>query len=157
ARCRRAAARTHGTGTDLRSGGHAGGSRRGVRCRSVRLAPCRQPARGEGTEWRPDPRLFPETEPVRLRREVLHRARRTLRFFRRSRSLDSNAGRRVAMAWLASVTLSGGRVRLEPLASRHCRELSEAVADGELWRLWYTTVPAPERMQVEIERRLQLQ
>jgi RimJ/RimL family protein N-acetyltransferase len=63
----------------------------------------------------------------------------------------------VAMAWLAPVTLSGGRVRLEPLAPRHCRELSEAVADGELWRLWYTTVPTPEGMQREIERRLQLQ
>src|SRR5262249_28884824 len=41
-----------------------------------------------------------------------------------------SAGRMVAMAWLAPVTLSGGRVRLEPLSPRHCHELSEAVADG---------------------------
>jgi N-acetyltransferase len=61
------------------------------------------------------------------------------------------------MAWLKPVTLRGGRVALEPLAITHCRELKEAVRDGELWRLWYTSVPAPERMEAEIERRLKLQ
>ena len=29
--------------------------------------------------------------------------------------------------------------------------------DGELWRLWYTSVPSPEGMAAEIERRLALQ
>ncbi|MEY4441729.1 MAG: hypothetical protein RL442_729, partial [Pseudomonadota bacterium] len=29
--------------------------------------------------------------------------------------------------------------------------------DGELWNLWYTFIPTPDRMQAEIERRLQLQ
>ena len=29
--------------------------------------------------------------------------------------------------------------------------------DGELWKLWYTSVPAPEAMAAEIERRLALQ
>jgi RimJ/RimL family protein N-acetyltransferase len=33
----------------------------------------------------------------------------------------------------------------------------EAVQDGELWRLWYTVVPSPEKMQDEIKRRLDLQ
>src|SRR6476659_10038955 len=61
------------------------------------------------------------------------------------------------MAWLKPITLRGGRVALEPLAITHCRELKEAVRDGELWRLWYTSVPAPERMEAEIERRLKLQ
>ena len=28
--------------------------------------------------------------------------------------------------------------------------------DGELWRLWYTSVPAPEEMAAEIDRRLGL-
>ncbi len=36
-------------------------------------------------------------------------------------------------------------------------ELAEAVKDGELWTLWFTTVPAPEGMRAEIDRRLQLQ
>jgi RimJ/RimL family protein N-acetyltransferase len=35
--------------------------------------------------------------------------------------------------------------------------LVEAVRDGELWKLWYTTVPSPEGMKAEIERRLGLQ
>ena len=61
------------------------------------------------------------------------------------------------MAWLEPITLSSGRVTLEPLAQKHCPDLVQAVEDGALWRLWYTTVPAPERMQAELERRLALQ
>jgi RimJ/RimL family protein N-acetyltransferase len=33
----------------------------------------------------------------------------------------------------------------------------EAVGDGELWRLWYTSAPKPEAMADEIGRRLGLQ
>ncbi|MBO0765093.1 MAG: GNAT family N-acetyltransferase [Hyphomicrobiaceae bacterium] len=61
------------------------------------------------------------------------------------------------MAWLEPVTLTSGRVRLEPLGRRHAAELAEAVKDGELWRLWYTFIPPPEGMEAEIERRLGLQ
>jgi RimJ/RimL family protein N-acetyltransferase len=61
------------------------------------------------------------------------------------------------MAWLEPVTLSSGRVRLEPLERRHAAGLAEAARDGALWRLWYTSVPAPEAMEAEIERRLGLQ
>jgi RimJ/RimL family protein N-acetyltransferase len=35
--------------------------------------------------------------------------------------------------------------------------LTEAVQDGELWKLWYTSVPRPEDMRKEIDRRLGLQ
>jgi RimJ/RimL family protein N-acetyltransferase len=56
------------------------------------------------------------------------------------------------MTWLEPVTLSSGRATLEPLAHKHCPDLIEAVADGELWRLWYTTVPAPERVAAELEQ-----
>jgi RimJ/RimL family protein N-acetyltransferase len=61
------------------------------------------------------------------------------------------------MAWPSPVTLRNGRVTLEPLRPRHEAELAEAVRDGELWRLWYTSVPTPEGMGAEIERRLGLQ
>jgi N-acetyltransferase len=61
------------------------------------------------------------------------------------------------MTWLHPVTLRASRVRLEPLEARHQGEMVEAVMDGELWRLWYTTVPHPEKMAAEIERRLALQ
>ena len=61
------------------------------------------------------------------------------------------------MTWPAPVTLRGEHVRVEPLAAEHERGLSDAVKDGELWRLWYTFVPKPERMAAEIARRLDLQ
>ena len=57
---------------------------------------------------------------------------------------------------LAPVTLTGRHVELVPLAHDHAAALAEAVQDGELWRLWYTAIPAPETMAAEIERRLGL-
>jgi RimJ/RimL family protein N-acetyltransferase len=55
------------------------------------------------------------------------------------------------------ITLSGKYVVLEPLGQAHHDGLVAAVRDGELWRLWYTGVPAPEEMAAEIDRRLELQ
>jgi N-acetyltransferase len=46
----------------------------------------------------------------------------------------------------APVTLEGHGVRLEPLAPAHRDGLAVAVADGRLWELWYTVVPAPEEV-----------
>jgi N-acetyltransferase len=61
------------------------------------------------------------------------------------------------MPWPQPVTLRSERVNLEPLDQRHCDDLVEAVKDGALWTLWYTSVPPPDGMQAEIERRLSLQ
>jgi RimJ/RimL family protein N-acetyltransferase len=61
------------------------------------------------------------------------------------------------MPWLEPVTLSGRYARLEPLSHDHIEGLTEAVRDGELWKLWYTYVPTPEGMGKEIDRRLGLQ
>lgn len=55
------------------------------------------------------------------------------------------------------VTLSGEHVELVPLQPDHCAGLQAAVADGDLWQLWYTSIPAPEAMAAEIKRRLALQ
>ena len=55
------------------------------------------------------------------------------------------------------VTLAGNLVTLVPLALDHAPDLKVAVQDGELWKLWYTSVPAPENMETEIARRLALQ
>ena len=41
------------------------------------------------------------------------------------------------------VTLAAGPVRLVPLAPDHVPGLEAAAADGELWNLRYTSVPAP--------------
>jgi RimJ/RimL family protein N-acetyltransferase len=59
--------------------------------------------------------------------------------------------------WLKPVTLRGAHVILEPLTLDRIDELVEATGDGELWKLWYTSVPSPENMREEIERRLALQ
>lgn len=61
------------------------------------------------------------------------------------------------MTWLQPLELAGRWTRLVPLAPQHAAPLAEAVREGELWKLWYTTVPPPERMAAEIERRLGLQ
>lgn len=57
---------------------------------------------------------------------------------------------------LKPITLEGRHVRLVPLAIDQAEGLAAAARDGELWNLWYTTVPKPEDMQTEIERRLSL-
>ena len=54
------------------------------------------------------------------------------------------------------ITLSGTHATLEPLSQNHHDGLVEAVRDGELWKLWYTSVPSPEGMRGEIDRRLGL-
>ena len=59
------------------------------------------------------------------------------------------------MGWPDPITLTGRHVRLLPLAHDHAAALSEAVRDGELWKLWYTSIPEPMAMQREIDGRRQ--
>ena len=58
--------------------------------------------------------------------------------------------------WPPSFTAKGDHVVVAPLAPDHEVDLTEAAADGQLHRLWYTTVPAPEDVGAEISRRLAL-
>ena len=41
-------------------------------------------------------------------------------------------------------------IRLEPLSYDHADGLADAASDGELWRLWYTSVPDPQSTQTYI-------
>ena len=52
------------------------------------------------------------------------------------------------------VTLNGEHVALQPLSFEHEAGLAAAVQDGALWELWFTSVPRPENMKAEIERRV---
>jgi N-acetyltransferase len=61
------------------------------------------------------------------------------------------------MSWLQPTTLRGSYATLEPLSQNHHDDLVEAVNDGELWKLWYTSIPEPVKVGSEIERRLELQ
>ena len=47
------------------------------------------------------------------------------------------------LAALAPPLLADAQVRLEPLAPAHAPALETAAADGRLWELFYTAVPAP--------------
>jgi len=58
------------------------------------------------------------------------------------------------MIELGPVTLEGLGVRLEPLTTAHVEPLTEAVKDGELWRLWFTWVPAPADVPQYVESAL---
>ncbi len=60
------------------------------------------------------------------------------------------------MPFIEPITLRGEHAVLEPLAATHAVDLQDAARDGELWNLWYTSVVPPERMGVEIERRIGL-
>ncbi len=61
------------------------------------------------------------------------------------------------MGFADSLALDGKLGALVPLSQAHHDQLVEAVRDGELWKLWYTSIPAPDQMHGEIERRLELQ
>ena len=50
------------------------------------------------------------------------------------------------MRFIEPVTLKGAHATLEPLGREHAAALAKAAADGELWRLWYTSVAAPDKM-----------
>jgi len=55
-----------------------------------------------------------------------------------------------AVPFLAPVVLEGRHVRLEPMEAAHAQELAQAVRDGELWKLWYTSVPRPETIDEHV-------
>lgn len=61
------------------------------------------------------------------------------------------------MPYPTPVNLTGTHAALVPLAQDHAEDLKEASADGELHKLWYTSVPSPEGVPAEIDRRLKLQ
>ncbi|QDE38007.1 GNAT family N-acetyltransferase [Luteibacter pinisoli] len=50
--------------------------------------------------------------------------------------------------------LENAWVTLEPMALSHVPALEQAAADGNLWDLWFTTVPAPGQMTAYVEKAL---
>lgn len=58
--------------------------------------------------------------------------------------------------WPPEIVLQGEHALVTPLTAAHGPALAEAVKDGELWKLWYTSVAAPDDMAADIERRLAL-
>ena len=60
------------------------------------------------------------------------------------------------MAYVEPVTLSARGVKLVPLALDHEAGLKSAAADGELWKLRITSVPAPQETRGYIEAALRM-
>jgi RimJ/RimL family protein N-acetyltransferase len=59
--------------------------------------------------------------------------------------------------WIAPIVLTGSLVRLEPIAPEHQQGLAEAVQDGSLWDLWFTSVPKPRQVPDFISTAVDLQ
>lgn len=52
------------------------------------------------------------------------------------------------------IVLERDGIRLEPLRPEHSAGLAEASSDGELWNLWFTSVPEPDAAMKYIETAL---
>ena len=59
------------------------------------------------------------------------------------------------MSRLAPTRLHDEHVVLEPLSLEHVPALEAAAADGELWNLWFTSVPPPGQARGYVEKALQ--
>lgn len=55
------------------------------------------------------------------------------------------------MITVSPVVLEGQGIRLEPLTLDHHDALAAAAADGQLWQLWFTSVPEPGQTRAYIE------
>ena len=55
----------------------------------------------------------------------------------------------------APAVLEGNGVRLEPLTPEHHDGLAAAAADGKLWELFFTSVPAPGETEAYIKTALE--
>jgi RimJ/RimL family protein N-acetyltransferase len=58
------------------------------------------------------------------------------------------------MAFIEPITIKGTHATLEPLTHAYHDALIAASSDGELQKLWYTSVPAPDQMRAYIDKAL---
>jgi len=54
-------------------------------------------------------------------------------------------------SWTTPPTLKGQRVTLRPLLAGDAAALVEAAREGELWNLWYTSVPSPDTVEAYVD------
>lgn len=59
--------------------------------------------------------------------------------------------------WFKEVILESTNVRLVPLRESHAKELVIAASDGELWNLWFTSVPSEHNVRAYIASALEQQ
>ncbi|MEO1715129.1 MAG: GNAT family protein [Bacteroidota bacterium] len=59
--------------------------------------------------------------------------------------------------WTKPLRLEGQYVHLIPLESKHRNDLIKAASDGELWELWYTSVPSESTVDSYLATALAMQ
>ena len=59
--------------------------------------------------------------------------------------------------WVQPVSLTNRHVSLAPLQVEHAAALGRAASDGELWRMFYTSVPTPDSAHDYVVQALQQQ
>ncbi|WP_394789180.1 GNAT family N-acetyltransferase [Rhodoferax sp.] len=59
--------------------------------------------------------------------------------------------------FIDAITLTGrNHVVLEPLRQEHAEDLLAAAKDGELWKLWYTSVGSPDAVLGYVDKALEM-
>lgn len=56
------------------------------------------------------------------------------------------------MKWLNEVVLETDNVQLVPLKTAHKKDLLAAAADGNLWDLWFTSVPSEDTIDAYLDK-----
>ncbi len=56
--------------------------------------------------------------------------------------------------WIKNLEITGSKVHLRPMENSDAEHLNEAAADGNLWELWYTSVPSPDNSEAYIRTAL---
>lgn len=59
------------------------------------------------------------------------------------------------MSWLNKTNLESETIRLVPLDLIHEQDLQEATKDGELWNLWFTSVPKVNDVKIYISQAIE--
>jgi RimJ/RimL family protein N-acetyltransferase len=54
-------------------------------------------------------------------------------------------------AWIKNLEITGNKVYLRPLELSDVPNLNDAAADGNLWELWYTSVPSPDTAEAYVK------
>ena len=58
-------------------------------------------------------------------------------------------------SWFTPTTIKGQLVELHPLHKSHKEAMIQAASDGDLWNLWYTSVPSPDTVDDFIDAAVQ--
>ncbi|MEL7271084.1 MAG: GNAT family protein [Bacteroidota bacterium] len=56
--------------------------------------------------------------------------------------------------WIQPLTLEGSLVKLIPMTEAHAADMIKAASDGQLWDIWYTSVPSAQNITEYIDHAL---